>query len=325
MTLTDRDRKILIALVPVVVLIAYWFLLLAPKREEASTAKEDLTTQQQRVEVARAAAQAAEGAREGFDASYAQVVRLGKAIPSTVDMPSLLVQLDAAAAGTGIHFTKIATGDRVQAPATQVAAPAPAAPAGSESGTTGTPVASGGETTQSAPGGAAESANNAQQTANQRNTAAEQSGVSGSDTQTSTSSGGGLPVGGGAATGTDGTTAAAPAGLETVPLELEFVGNFFNLADFFHRVKRFVSLTNQNVVVSGRLLTVESVRWASEADIFPRLRAEIKATIYLSPKAQGVTAGASPQGPSTATPATGTTPAPTESTPAAAPTATATP
>jgi hypothetical protein len=33
--------------------------------------------------------------------SYAQVVRLGKALPSSVDMPSLLVQLDAAAAGTG--------------------------------------------------------------------------------------------------------------------------------------------------------------------------------------------------------------------------------
>jgi hypothetical protein len=310
--------------VPVVLLVAYWFLLLAPKRDQASTAGSELSTQQQRLDDARAQVKAAQGAKQSFDASYAQVVRLGKAIPSTVDMPSLLVQLDAAAAGTGITFTKIKTGDRVEGAAATTTPTTPPA-AGSESGTTGTPVAAGGQTAQSAPGGAVEAANNAQSTANQRSAAAEQSGVSGSDTQTSTSSGGGLPVGGGTATpSADGTTAAAPAGLSTVPLELEFEGNFFNLADFFHRVKRFVSLTNENVVVSGRLVTVEGVKWSSDGEIFPHIRAEIKATIYLSPKAQGVTAGATPQGPSTTgTPASATTPA--ESTPAATPTATATP
>jgi len=314
MTLTDRDRKIMIALVPVVVLVAYWFLLLAPKREQASTAKQELATQQQRLETARAAAQAAEGAKEDFDASYAQVVRLGKAIPTTVDMPSLLVQLDAAAAGTGIRFTKIATGDRVPgATATPAQTTTPPA-AGSESGTTGTPAAAGGETAQSQPGAAAEAANNTQQTANQDTAAAEQSGVQPSDTQTSTTAG--------ATTETGDAAATAPPGLETVPLELEFEGNFFNLADFFHDVKRFVSVANSNVLVSGRLLTVESVRWTSDETIFPHIRAEITATVYLSPKAQGVTAGASPQGPATGTPASGTTP--TDSTPAVAPTAAAT-
>src|SRR3954452_3547837 len=158
----------MLALVPVLVLVAYWFLLLAPKRDDASAAGDELTTQQQRVDTARANLQTAEGAKDNFDASYAQVVRLGKAIPSTVDMPSLLVQLDAAAAGTGIKFTKIKTGDRVQS---ATAAPAAATPpaAGSTSGTTGTPSAAGGETAQSQPGQAAEAANNAQQTANERN------------------------------------------------------------------------------------------------------------------------------------------------------------
>jgi len=75
--------------------------------------------------------------------------------------------------------------------------------------------------------------------------------------------------------------------------------------------------------VSGRLITVEGVRWSSEESIFPKIKAEITATIYLSPKAQGATAGATPQGPATGTPADGTTPA--QTTPAAAPTATATP
>ena len=197
-------------------------------------------------------------------------MRLGKAIPSTVDMPSLLVQLDAAAAGTGIKFTKIKTGDRIEGAVPAAATPTPPA-AGSESGTTGTPAAAGGETARARRAGRPRPPTTPSQTANQQSAAAEQSGVSATDTQTSTSSGGGLPVGGGtAATSADGTTATAPAGLSTVPLELEFEGNFFNLADFFHSVKRFVSLTSDNVVVSGRLVTVEGVKWASDGEIFPQ-------------------------------------------------------
>ena len=112
-----------------------------------------------------------------------------------------------------------------------------------------------------------------------------------------------------------------------MPLELEFTGNFFNLADFFHRVKRFVHVVNGNVMVNGRLVTIESINYSSDAELFPKIRAELTATVYLTPKAQGVTAGATPQGPGvTTTPAAadGTTPAP-SSTPSPAPTAAATP
>ena len=48
---------------------------------------------------------------------YATVVRLGKAIPSTLDMPSLLVQLESAAKGTGIDFDSITVGERTTAAA----------------------------------------------------------------------------------------------------------------------------------------------------------------------------------------------------------------
>jgi Tfp pilus assembly protein PilO len=310
-SLTARDKKILVVLVPIVVLAAFWFLLLSPKREEASTAATELTQQQDRLDAAREASRAAESAQQNFEPTYAQVVRLGKAIPSSVDMPSLLVQLDAAAAGTGIQFTNITAGERTAA--------APVPPASSTaSGSEGGPVDAGGETAQSAPGSTVETANNAAQTSEARSTQAEQTDL---DTQTSTSTGGGgLPVGGGAAPA--GATAAgstAPAGLETVPLTLEFEGNFFNLADFFHSVKRFVRVANQDVLVSGRLLTVEGVSWASDAENFPRLTATVTATVYLSPQAQGVTAGATPQGPAP------TTPAGVPSDPVVAPTATATP
>ena len=298
MSLTDRDRKLLIVIVPIVLIVAYWFLLLAPKREEASTAGDELAKQEQRRDAAEAAASSANGAKQTFSSDYAQIVRLGKAIPAELNMPSLLVQLDRAAAGTGITFTKIATGDRQAAGAATTSPPS----TGSESGDSGTPVAAGGDKAQSQPGGAVESANNAQQTANDQSA-------------TATSTGGGQP---GAAT-------SARPGLESVPLELEFVGNFFNLADFFHRMKRFVRVANQDVVVGGRLITVERVRWASDPEIFPRIRATLTATIYLSPKTQGATAGATPAGPAPITASTGGSSSPSGATPPLAPTASATP
>jgi Tfp pilus assembly protein PilO len=318
MTLSDRDKKILTFLAPLLLIAAYWFLLLAPKREEATAASAALTVEQDRLNAARSASSAADNAEKGFETSYATVVRLGKAIPSTVDMPSLLVQLESAAAGTGIRFNSITAGER-----TAAATPAPA-PSGDAEGTPASDA--GGAPAQTAPGSAVETANEAQQTADADAAAAEQSDV---DTTTSTSaSDGALPVGGGAATGgaADGAAAPAPAGLETVPLTLSFEGNFFNVADFFHRVKRFVRVANQDVLVSGRLLTIESVNWTSDAEIFPEIRAEVGATIYLSPLTQGVTAGATPAGPAPSTPTTPaeSTPAPAPA-PAAAPTATATP
>ena len=336
-SMSSRDRKILLAIVPVLVIVAYWFLLFSPKREEAASAKKEMTEQQQRLKSARALAAQANGSKTNFAADYGEIVRLGKAIPARVDMPSLLVQLDRAAEGTGITFTRIAQGERtapvVAAPVASVTPPAdqtgsgtPATPATPAApGTPATPVAAGGEAAQSAPGTATEAANNAATTSDQANAAAQQSGV---DATTSTSTGGGLPVGGGAGTpGTDGTEMVTSGGLETVPLELDFIGNFFNLADFFHDVKRFVRVANNSVVVNGRLVTIEGINFTSDPTIFPRIKAELTATVYLSPLGQGATAGATPAGPAPATtpaaapaPADGTAPAATP-----APTAAATP
>jgi Tfp pilus assembly protein PilO len=324
-SMSDRDRKLLLALVPIVVIVAYWFLLLAPKREEASTAAAAVAKQEERRDAAKAELATASGAKTDFRSDYTQIVRLGKAIPSDVDMPSLLVQLEGAAKGTGIHFTKIATGERTpvaSAPAPTAGSTPPAGTEGSGSGTTTTPAAAaGGQPAQSAPGQAAEGANN---TAAQADSAAAQSGV---DATTSTTAReGGLPVGGGATANADGTTTpAAPAGLETVPLELEFTGHFFKLADFFHDIKRFVHVVNEDVVVNGRLVTIDSVNYTSDPILFPGIRAQIKATVYLSPKTQGATAGATPQGPAATAPPTtpAATPAP-SSTPTP-PTAAATP
>jgi hypothetical protein len=308
--MSDRDRKILMIVVPVAVLIAFWFLLLSPKRQEASTAGAALAKQAQRRDQAKASIVSAKASRSTFATDYTSLVKLGKAVPSRLDMPSVIVQLESAARGTGISFTKISTGDRTAAATTTAAQPP--APPGKADGSA--PAAAGGAKAQSAPGKQAEHAGNSVNSANATSAAADKSGAG--STPASTPAGQTAPAGG----------STAPTGLDSVPLDLEFQGSFFKLADFFHSLKRFVRVANTRISVRGRLLTVESLTFKSDPQLFPRLKADLKATVYLVPETQGTTAGATPQGPAPAAGAPTTTPTSGggSATPAT-PTATATP
>ena len=276
MTLTDRDRKIVLVLVPVLLAAAYWFLLLGPKRDESARLGDELAQAEIDRDDAVARAQAVSSAKGGFAADFAEVLRIGKAIPSTVDMPSLLVQLDRAATGTSIGFNSIKVGQRT------TAQPLPPTPGGAAP-----PTAAGGEQAASAPGAAAEQANEAAATSDAANAAA------GAD----------QPAG---------AVAASTPGLDTVPLDFTFTGDFFELADFLHRLKRFVHVNNDRIIVDGRLMLVES--FSLKMQEFPTLEATMSTKVYLSPKAEGPTGGATAAGPATAPAATappaGTTPAP---------------
>ena len=300
MTMTTRDKRIMLAIIPVVVLLGFWFLVLGPKRGEISKASADLASQQQRYDEAKAQADSAGASLKTFAADYTELVKLGKAIPTKLDMPSLMVQLESAARGTGIKFTSIKVSDRQAAPAATTAQP-PAAPG---AGNGAAPAAAGGETAQSAPGKTVENAGNSVNSANA--TSAKQEGTA--------------APGAAGATGAGGASTAA--GLDSVPLDMEFDGSFFRLADFFHQLKRFVRVANERIVVRGRLLTIDSVNFKTDGETFPVLKAEVQATVYLTPVKEGATAGATPQSPAppAATPTSGgTPPAP------ATPTATATP
>jgi hypothetical protein len=283
-SISDRDRKILLALIPLAVVAAYWFLVLAPKRQEATKIQDQLTQAQSERDTAVQKAAGLTAAKRSFARDYATVIYVGKSIPDTVDMPSLLVQLDRAARGTGIDFTSVKTGDRTAA----------TAPAAGTAPVTGTPPPNGGTgpanssaPAASAPGSAAQSAGGA---VNQSNSSQAASGASDSgatNTTTSTTPG----------ASPDAAAPQSNAALDTVPLDFEFDGSFFDLASFFHRMKRFVRVANSHIVVRGRLMTVNSFSFDSK-DAFPQITATVHATVYLAPKAEGVSAGAAPGGPS---------------------------
>jgi hypothetical protein len=109
------------------------------------------------------------------------------------------------------------------------------------------------------------------------------------------------------------------AGFPTMPFSFIFDGGFFSMEDFFNGVQGFAAVHGKDLSVRGRLLTVDSFALTASRSGFPRVKASINATAYLIPQDQGLTAGATPQGPAAATtPAAAGAPAASPAAPAAA-------
>ena len=238
--MTARDRTVLLVVVAFAALAGFWFGVLAPKRDQVKKVEAELATQQGRLDKARAGESAAQSARAHYNGDYATVARLGKAVPTDDDVPSLVYQLESAAVGSKVDFRSLKL--------------TPGAP-----GATATP---GG-----AAGGAA-------------------AGASGSSSATQAAAAT-LPPG----------SSVGSAGFPTMPFSFVFDGSFFSMQRFLRNVDRFVRLQGGQVMVSGRLLTVDGISLSAGRDGFPSVKATLTATAYLLPADEGATAGATAAGP----------------------------
>jgi hypothetical protein len=120
-----------------------------------------------------------------------------------------------------------------------------------------------------------------------------------------------LALGGGAPTGAAAAASATPlppgavvgaAGFPTMPFQFTFDGSFFDLAGLLRNVQRFVAVHGDKVSVRGRLLTIDGI--SLDPTNFPSVKANISATAYLVPAAQGATNGATATAPAATQPAT---------------------
>jgi Tfp pilus assembly protein PilO len=87
-----------------------------------------------------------------------------------------------------------------------------------------------------------------------------------------------------------GTVPVAGGALSAMPFSLAFNGGYFDLQTFLARLERFVSVNNQNLDATGRLLRLESIKLAPAPAGFPQMRAEIAAAAYLVPAPEAVPA-----------------------------------
>jgi hypothetical protein len=136
---TRRDRIALTVIVVAAALAAFWFLALGSKRKDADALSAQVQTQQARRDSARQNLAAYQAARGSYRTNYATVARLGKAVPATNDVPSLIYQVDSTAKATGIDFESLkVSGNSTPTPP----APAPAPTSSGDADASGTAPAS---------------------------------------------------------------------------------------------------------------------------------------------------------------------------------------
>jgi type II secretory pathway pseudopilin PulG len=267
---TRRDTYIVTVIAVLGAVGAFWFLAFSPKREKLSTIDKDVAEARQVLDQAKQ--EKIKFARDqiAFPRLYSSLGRLGKAVPADGDVPSLLVQLNHAAAQANVNFHSVEL--KVDQEAAQASA-APAAPAGAAAGAAAP-----------AEGGAASPP------------------AGGEGAQTTPPAAGAPTASAGAAASAPaaGATAADPAatpdatgGFKVLPFEYKFKGDFFDLEELIHNMTGLVERRNQELAVTGRLITIKGFT-------MKRGNITILATTYMLPADQGLFGGATPQGPADA-------------------------
>jgi Tfp pilus assembly protein PilO len=105
---------------------------------------------------------------------------------------------------------------------------------------------------------------------------------------------GGGPTGiEGAPPPTPGSKTVPGSDIAVLPFKFGFTGRFFSLADFLGKVESFVKIREDEMDAKGRLLLLTSFSLKPDQTGFPKLRAEIGATTYVTPATTGPPTGRS--------------------------------
>ncbi len=102
--MTARDRIVIVIVLAVGAIVAGWFFVVSPKRSQASNLSTQVSSEQAQLSSAQNLVAAGMSARRAFAGQYAQLARLGEAVPPDDDVPSLIVQVQAAAQESHVSF-----------------------------------------------------------------------------------------------------------------------------------------------------------------------------------------------------------------------------
>jgi Tfp pilus assembly protein PilO len=227
--MTGRDRMVVIGIVVFVLLGAGWMLVVSPERKQASTLASQVSAASAQLATAQSQVANARGAQTQYRAAYASIVKLGKAVPPSEEVPSLVYQIAHASDARNVEFASITAGGGAGSSTPAAAAAAPATPA------------------------------------------------------------------------------AASSGFTQMPFTFVFNGSFAGLYHLFQQLdSATVHTASGYLVVSGRLLTIQSVKLAPSTNPSPlsaskggsgQLSGNVTATAYVLPASQGLTAGATTNAP----------------------------
>jgi Tfp pilus assembly protein PilO len=105
--MTSRDRTVLIAIVVAAILGVAWILVVSPERGKANKLKTQVAEAQAELSSAESKVSDARAAQSQYASAYASVVSLGKAVPASEEVPSLIDQLASASDHKSVDFSSI--------------------------------------------------------------------------------------------------------------------------------------------------------------------------------------------------------------------------
>ena len=108
--MTARDRLVIAVVVALAVIGAFWVLLVSPERKTASKLSSEVSAAKTQLASVQAEAANARAAQARYSAAYTSVVNLGKAVPPSEEVPSLIYQLAQASHQKNVEFSSITTG-----------------------------------------------------------------------------------------------------------------------------------------------------------------------------------------------------------------------
>jgi Tfp pilus assembly protein PilO len=122
--MTGRDRIVVIAVAVLVILGAAWVMVVSPKRSQASKLSAQVTAAQTSLSEAEGKLASARTAQSQYATAYSSVVGLGKAVPPTEEVPSLIYQLAHASNQKNVQFASIVNSTTSTSSASSTAAAA---------------------------------------------------------------------------------------------------------------------------------------------------------------------------------------------------------
>ena len=102
--MTARDRTVIMIVVALGAIVAGWLLVVSPKRSQASSLNTQITSEQSQLTAAEGQVASGMSARRQFAGQYAQLAKLGEAVPPDDDVPSLIYQVQSAAQAAHVNF-----------------------------------------------------------------------------------------------------------------------------------------------------------------------------------------------------------------------------
>lgn len=105
--MTGRDRIVITVVVTAVILLAAWLEVVSPERKQASQLGEQVTAAQAQLASAEGQVAHAREAQTQYATAYASMVSLGKAVPPSEEVPSLMYQLSRVTNQKHVGFASI--------------------------------------------------------------------------------------------------------------------------------------------------------------------------------------------------------------------------